>query len=165
KGTPSVLSLSRQTLPNLENSTIEHAVKGGYVLHDVEGENLNIVSTGSEVQIAVAAAEILNKEGIKTRVISLPCWEVFDAQPKEYQLEVFRSGAPYLSLEAYTTVGWQKYSHEQYGLAAWGASGPYDKVYEKFGLTGPNIAAVGKKVVEYYQKKGGEVISPILHAI
>ncbi|KAG8931072.1 Transketolase [Tulasnella sp. 417] len=165
KGTPSVLSLSRQTLPNLENSTIEHAVKGGYVLHDVEGENLNIVSTGSEVQIAVAAAELLAKEGVKTRVISLPCWEVFDAQPKEYQLEVFRSGAPYLSVEAYTTVGWQKYSHEQYGLPAWGASGPYDKVYEKFGLTGPNIAAVGKKVVDFYQKKGGEVTSPLLHAI
>ncbi|KAG8978102.1 Transketolase [Tulasnella sp. 425] len=165
KKTPSVLSLSRQTLPNLENSTVEHAVKGGYVLHDVKDEKLNIVSTGSEVQIAVAAAEILNKEGINTRIISLPCWEVFDAQPKEYQLEVFRSGAPYLSVEAYSTIGWAKYSHEQYGLAAWGASGPYDKVYEKFGLTGPNIAAVGKKVVDYYQKKGGEVISPILHAI
>ncbi|KAG8897985.1 Transketolase [Tulasnella sp. 403] len=162
--TPSIISLSRQNLPNLQNSTIEHAVKGGYVLHDVAGENLNIVSTGSEVQIAVAAAELLEKEGIKTRIISLPCWEVFDAQPKEYQLEVFRSGAPYLSLEAYSTSGWQKYSHEQYGLAAWGASGPYDKVYAKFGLTGPNIAAVGKKVVEFYKSRG-EVVSPLVHAI
>ena len=115
---PSVLSLSRQNLPNLQNSTVENAVKGGYVLHDVEGnaEALNIVSTGSEVQIAVAAAEILEKEGIKTRIISLPCWEVFDAQPKEYQLSVFRGGAPYLSLEAYNTVGWQKYSHEVHFL-------------------------------------------------
>jgi len=165
KKTPSILSLSRQNLPNLQNSTIAHAAKGGYVLHDVEKEDLNIVSTGSEVQIAVAAAEILEKEGIKTRIISLPCWAVFDAQPKEYQLEVFRSGAPYLSLEAYSTVGWQKYSHEQYGLAAWGASGPYDKVYEKFGITGPNIAAVGKKVADFYKKKGGEVVSPILHAL
>ncbi|KAG8857606.1 Transketolase [Tulasnella sp. 330] len=165
--TPSVIALSRQNLPNLVNSTVEHAVKGGYVLHDVADgkENLNIVSTGSEIQIAVAAAEILEKEGIKTRIISLPCWEVFDAQPKEYQLEVFRSGSPYLSLEAYSTTGWQKYSHESYGLTAWGASGPFDKVYEKFGLTGSNVAAVAKKVTEFYQKKGGEVISPLLHAI
>ncbi|KAG9013985.1 Transketolase [Tulasnella sp. JGI-2019a] len=165
--TPSIIALSRQNLPNLVNSTIEHAAKGGYVLHDVEGgkENLNIVSTGSEIQIAVAAAEILEKEGIKTRIISLPCWEVFEAQPKEYQLEVFRSGSPYLSLEAYSTSGWQRYSHESYGMTAWGASGPYEKVYEKFGLTGPNIAAVGKKVTEFYQKKGGEVISPLLHAL
>jgi transketolase len=164
---PSVLALSRQNLPNLQNSTVEHAVKGGYVLHDIADrkEALNIVSTGSEVQIAVAAAEVLEKEGIPTRIISLPCWEIFDAQPKEYQLEVFRSGAPYLSLEAYSTVGWQKYSHEQYGLTAWGASGPYDAVYKKFGLTGPNIAAVGKKVVDFYKKKGGEVVSPLLHAL
>ncbi|KAG9026501.1 Transketolase, partial [Tulasnella sp. UAMH 9824] len=126
KGTPSVLSLSRQALLNLENSTIEHASR-----------NLNIVSTNSKVQIAVAAAEILGKGGIKTRVISLLCWEVFDAQPQEYQLEVFRSVAPYLNLEAYTTVGWQNYSHRTSLLS------------ER----------------DYYQKKSGKVISPILHAI
>lgn len=86
-------------------------VKGGHVFHDVEGEDLKIIFTGSEVQIAVAATGILEKECITTRVISLPRWRVFDAQSTKYQLEVLRSGAPYLSLEAYTTVGWQKYSH------------------------------------------------------
>ncbi|CAE6479984.1 unnamed protein product [Rhizoctonia solani] len=166
KKTPSVISLSRQNLPQLENSTIEHAVKGGYVLHEVEKEDLTIVSTGSEVAIAVEAASILEKEGIKTRIVSLPCWEVFDAQPQEYRLSVLRSGAPILSVEAYglQTLGWQKYSHEQHGLPAWGASGPYQKVYESFGLTGANIANLGKKTVEFYKKKGGEVISPLLKA-
>ncbi|KAI0665036.1 transketolase [Cubamyces menziesii] len=163
--TPSVLSLSRQNLPNLEGSTIERALKGGYVVHEVEGEDLTIVSTGSEVSIALEAAQKLNAEGVKTRVVSLPCWSIFDLQPAEYKLSVLRSGAPILAVEALSTIGWQKYSHEAFGLTGWGASGPYKKVYEKFGLTGPNIAAVGKKVVDFYKKKGGEVVSPLVKAI
>ncbi|EMD38633.1 hypothetical protein CERSUDRAFT_113807 [Gelatoporia subvermispora B] len=163
--TPSILSLSRQNLPNLENSTIERASRGGYVLHEVEGEDLTIVSSGSEVSIVLEAAQKLQAEGIKARVVSLPCWSVFDQQPADYRLSVLRSGAPILSVEALNTLGWAKYSHEQYGLEAWGASGPYKKVYEKFGLTGSNIATVGKKVVDFYRKKGGEVISPLVKAI
>ncbi|KAI0721538.1 transketolase [Cerioporus squamosus] len=156
--TPSILSLSRQNLPNLEGSTIERALKGGYVLHEVQGEDLTIVSTGSEVSIALEAAVKLNSEGIKTRIVSLPCWSIFDSQPAEYKLSVLRSGAPILAVEALSTLGWQKYSHEAFGLTGWGASGPYKKVYEKFGLTGP-------KGCRLLQKKGGEVISPILKAI
>ncbi|OCH95652.1 transketolase [Obba rivulosa] len=162
--TPSILSLSRQNLPNLENSTIERASLGGYVLHEVEGEDLTFVSSGSEVSIVLEAAQKLQAEGIKARVVSLPCWSIFDQQPEEYRLSVLRSGAPILSVEALATLGWQKYSHEQYGLEGWGASGPYQKVYEKFGLTGSNLAAVGKKVAEFYKKKGGEVISPLVKA-
>jgi len=67
-------------------------------------------------------------------------------------------------LEAYTTLGWERYSHEQFGLKGWGASGPYDQVYAKFGITGPNIAEIGKKVIAFYKKKGGEVISPLIKA-
>ncbi|KAF4615121.1 hypothetical protein D9613_002773 [Agrocybe pediades] len=163
--TPSVLSLSRQNLPNLEGSTIEKASRGGYVLHEETNEDLTIVSTGSEVSIAVEAAAKLKAEGIKTRIVSLPCWLTFDQQDEDYRLSVLRSGAPILSLEALSTAGWQKYSHEQFGLPAWGASGPYQKVYEKFGITGTNIAAVGKKVVEFYKAKGGEVVSPLVKAI
>ena len=113
RGTPSILSLSRQNLPNLEGSSIERAVRGGYVLYEVEGkEDLTIVSTGSEVPIALEAASKLKQEGLKVRVVSLPCWSVFDKQGKEYKLSVLRSGAPILSLEALSTVGWHKYSHE-----------------------------------------------------
>ncbi|KAL6309105.1 transketolase [Sparassis latifolia] len=163
--TPTILSLSRQNLPNLEGSTIERAAKGGYVLHEEQNEDLTIVSTGSEVSIVLEAATKLIAEGIKTRVVSLPCWSIFDAQPEEYRLGVLRSGAPILSVEAYSTLGWQKYSHEQFGLSGWGASGPYKKVYEKFGLTGPNIAIVAQKVVNFYKKKGGEVVSPLVRAL
>lgn len=164
ESTPSILSLSRQNLPNLAGSTIEKAVRGGYVVQEESNEALTIVSSGSEVTIALDAAAKLGAEGIKTRVVSLPCWLVFDQQPEEYRLSVLRSGAPILSLEALSTAGWQKYSHEQYGLPGWGASGPYQKVYEKFGITGSNIAAVGKKVVEFYKQKGGEVVSPLVKA-
>ncbi|KAK7469243.1 Transketolase [Stygiomarasmius scandens] len=165
KKTPSVLSLSRQNLPNLEGSTIEKALKGGYVVHEEDNEDLTIVSAGSEVSIAVEAAGKLKAEGIKTRVVSLPCWLTFDQQPQEYRLSVLRNGAPILSLEALSTAGWQKYSHEQYGLPGWGASGPYQKVYEKFGITGSNIAVVGKKVVDFYKQKGGPVVSPLFKAL
>ena len=98
--TPSILSLSRQNLPNLENSSIELASKGGYVLHEEEAEHLTIVSTGSEVSIALEAASKLRAQGIRARIVSLPCWLVFDQQPQEYRLRVLRSGAPILSLEA-----------------------------------------------------------------
>ncbi|GJE97081.1 transketolase [Phanerochaete sordida] len=165
KTTPSILALSRQNLPNLEASTVERAMKGGYVVHEVEGEDLTFVSTGSEVSIVLEAAKKLEAEGVKARVVSLPCWEIFDSQPEEYRLSVLRSGAPILSVEAYNTMGWAKYSHEQFGLPSWGASGPYKQVYEKFGLTGDNLSVVGKKVVSFYKKKGGEVISPLVKAL
>jgi transketolase len=98
--TPSILSLSRQNLPNLEKSSIEVAAKGGYVLHEEESEHLTIVATGSEVSIALEAASKLRAQGIRVRIVSLPCWLVFDQQPQEYRLRVLRSGAPILSLEA-----------------------------------------------------------------
>ena len=98
--TPSILSLSRQNLPNLEGSTMERALKGGYVVHEVQGEDLTIVSSGSEVSIALEAAAALGAAGVKTRVVSLPCWSIFDMQPAEYRLSVLRSGAPILSVEA-----------------------------------------------------------------
>ncbi|KIJ25679.1 hypothetical protein M422DRAFT_273354 [Sphaerobolus stellatus SS14] len=160
----SVLALSRQNLPNLEGSTIEKAARGGYVLREVEGEDLTLISTGSEVAIAVEAAKILENEGLKIRVVSIPAWEVFDAQDEEYRLSVLRSGAPILSFEAMSTQGWAKYSHEQFGLNTFGLSGPYQKVYERFGFTGPNVAEVGKKVIAFYKKRGGEVFSPLTKA-
>lgn len=95
--TPSVLALSRQNLPQLEGSSIDKAAKGGYVLKEVEGGDLTLVSTGSEVSIAVDAAKELEDAGLKVRIVSLPCWEIFDQQTREYQLSVLPHGAPILS--------------------------------------------------------------------
>lgn len=106
---PSVLAFSRQNLPQLEGSTIEKASKGGYVLKEApQGRkaDLTLVSTGSEVSIALEAANILEKQGKTVRLVSLPCFEVFDTQSHEYKMSVFPDGAPVMSVEAMSTQGW-----------------------------------------------------------
>jgi len=162
-GTPSILALTRQNLPQLENSTIENAIKGGYVAVEAENADLTIVSTGSEVAIAIEAIKVLkDQHNITARVVSLPCWEVFDAQDKEYQLKVFPDGIPTLSVEVMSTLGWQKYSHEQFGLNRFGASGPYLNVYKKFEFTPEGIAKRGQLTVDFY--KGLKPRSPVNRA-
>jgi transketolase len=131
KSTPSIFALTRQNLPQLQNSTIGAALKGGYVAVDAENAAITIVSTGSEVSIAIEASTYLQeKHNVVARVVSIPCFEVFDAQSKEYRLSVLPDGIPVLSVEALSTMGWERYSHEQFGLNRFGASGPYKKVYE-----------------------------------
>ena len=131
KSTPSILALTRQNLPQLENSTIENAIKGGYVAVENEGADITLVSTGSEVGICIETVKYLkDNHNLTARVVSLPCWEVFDAQSKEYRLKVIPDGIPSMSVEVMSTLGWEKYSHEQFGLNRFGASGPYKDVYK-----------------------------------
>jgi transketolase len=130
KGTPSILALTRQNLPQLEGSTLENGIKGGYTVLENEGAQITLVSTGSEVSLCLEAVKTLKDQGITARVVSMPCTEVFDAQPKEYQLKVIPGGIPTLSVEVMSTLGWEKYSHEQFGLNRFGASGPYKEVYK-----------------------------------
>jgi transketolase len=130
KQTPSILALTRQNLPQLEGSTIEKAIKGGYVALENENANVTLVSTGSEVSLCLETVKTLKDEGITARVVSMPCVEVFDAQDKEYRLSVIPDGIPTMSVEVMSTLGWEKYSHEQFGLNRFGASGPYKDVYK-----------------------------------
>ncbi|KAI5462658.1 Transketolase, thiamine diphosphate binding domain-containing protein [Mariannaea sp. PMI_226] len=162
KHTPSIIALSRQNLPQLEGSTIEKAAKGGYVLHEVEGADITLISTGSEVGIAVDAAKQLEGQGIKVRVVSMPCTEVFDQQPRDYRLSVLPDGIPSMSIEVMTTHGWERYAHEQFGLNRFGASGAYKDVYKKFEFTPEGIAKRAIKTIEFY--KGFPVRSPINRA-
>ena len=101
--TPSVVSLTRQNLPQLEGSSIEKAEKGGYVLLEDKEAAITLVSTGSEVSICVDAVAKLAEKGIKARVVSIPCFRVFDLQPYDYRISVLPSGHPILSVEAYST--------------------------------------------------------------
>ena len=136
KETPSILALTRQNLPHLEASSVQKALKGGYVALDAENADVTIVSTGSEVSICVDAAKYLKKEhNVTARVVSIPCFEIFDIQDKEYRLSVLPDGIPILSVEAMSTMGWERYSHEQFGLNRFGASGPYKEVYKVCSLT------------------------------
>jgi transketolase len=130
QSTPSILALTRQNLPQLEGSTIENAIKGGYVALEDKSAQVTLISTGSEVAICLEAVKTLADQNIKARVVSMPCTEVFDAQGKEYKLSVIPDGIPTMSVEVMSTLGWEKYSHEQFGLNRFGASGPYKKVYE-----------------------------------
>lgn len=138
KHTPSIIALSRQNLPQLENSTIAHAIKGGYVVHEAEKADITLVSTGSEVGICVDAVKYLKEHhNLTARVVSIPCFEVFDAQSKEYRLSILPDGIPSLSVEAMSTMGWERYTHEQFGLNRFGASGAYKDVYKVTNFANP----------------------------
>ena len=130
KHTPSILALTRQNLPQLEGSSIEAALKGAYAVVEAPNAAITLISTGSEVSICIDAATELQKQGITARVVSVPCFEVFDAQDKAYKLKVLPDGIPILSVEAASTMGWERYAHEQFGLNRFGASGAYKDVYK-----------------------------------
>ena len=131
KSTPSILALTRQDLPQLENSTLENGIKGGYVAVEAEKADITLISTGSEVSICIEAIKYLkDNHQLTARLVSMPCFEVFDAQDKEYRLKCIPDGIPALSVEVMSTLGWERYSHEQFGLNRFGASGTYTDVYE-----------------------------------
>ncbi|EJP67445.1 transaldolase-like protein [Beauveria bassiana ARSEF 2860] len=164
KHTPSIVALSRQNLPQLEGCTIEKATKGAYVLQEVEGANITLISTGSEVGICVdAAKELAEKHNIKARIVSIPCFEVFDTQSKEYRLSVLPDGIPILSVEVMSTMGWERYSHEQFGINRFGASGAYKDVYKKFEFTPEGIAKRAIATVNFW-KDVPNVRSPLNRA-
>ncbi|KAI0869366.1 transketolase [Hypoxylon argillaceum] len=164
KHTPSIIALSRQNLPQLEGSTIEKAIKGGYVLHEVEGAQITLVSTGSEICICIDAVKYLaEKHNIKARVVSIPCFEAFDSQPKEYRLSVLPDGIPSLSVEVMSTMGWERYTHEQFGLNRFGASGAYKDVYKKFEFTPEGVSKRAVATIDFW-KDVPNIRSPINRA-
>ncbi|GBC01909.1 hypothetical protein RclHR1_04380010 [Rhizophagus clarus] len=148
---PSVLCLSRQNLPHLEGSSIENTLKGGYVLKECADARITLTGTGSETSIVVEASKKLESEGIKTRIVSLPCFELFEEQNIEYKSSVFPDGIPILSVEALATFGWSKYAHASVGMTTFGSSGPYQQLYKKYGFTAENISEKAKKTIEFYQ--------------
>lgn len=154
KHTPSVLSLSRQAAPALPNTSPQKVALGAYVLTQFGSGTpaLILTSSGTEVQLAVQTAAAMNSaDGVCVRVVSFPCWELFEDQPLGYQMEVFPDGIPVMSIEASGSHGWQKYSHAPYGMTSYGASGPGGKIYEKFGFTVPNLSARAREVISFYQ--------------
>ncbi len=143
---PSVLALSRQNLPQLRDSASENMVaRGGYRLRAAAAaRRVVLVATGSEVEIAVAAAALLEAEGIGCDVVSMPCWERFDAQPAAWRADVLPADALKVSIEAGVTLGWERYTGAggiNIGVDTFGASAPIDALYAHFGLTAPAIAA------------------------
>jgi len=154
KDRPSVLALTRQDLPQLEGSSVEKTLFGGYVLQEVEGADVTLVGTGSEVSLCVDAAKLLKEQGIKARIVSMPSTTLFDEQSHEYRASVLIDGVPSVSVEAMTTFGWNRYAHESLGIDTFGASGPYKEVYRHFGLVPDIVAAKVQKIVAFYKGEG-----------
>jgi transketolase len=133
---PAVLVLSRQDLPVQANASDEGVSRGAYVLRDAQAEERAlIVATGSEVWVAVAAAEQLEAEGIGTRVVSMPSWELFDQQDDDYRQQVLPPELPSVSVEAGVAMGWSKYVDSSVSIERFGASAPGEVVLEKLGIT------------------------------
>lgn len=148
---PSALVLSRQDLPVLEG--VQKGVRfGGYVLNSEVGDRPRAVlmGTGSEVAILLEAQRLLRDDGVDTRVVSMPCLELFDAQPAGYRDEVLPPQVPRLSLEAGSVQGWYKYvlNGRPIGMDHFGASAPAEQLYLRFGFTAERVVEAVKELVK-----------------
>jgi len=152
---PVALVLTRQNLPILETTadlSREGIKKGAYVVSDANGTpQAQIIATGSEVQLAVAAQKALAEEGIQVRVISMPSWDLFDKQSKEYKDSVILPGVKArLAIEMAHPMGWEKYVGDQgdiLGISTFGASAPGDRVIKEYGFTVENVVSKVKALL------------------
>jgi transketolase len=149
---PSALALSRQSVPTLDPQLTAGAVSGAYVLVEAKGGKADVIllATGSEVHLAVRSAEKLAQMGINARVVSMPCWEVFDQQSQAYRDSVLLPGVPRVAIEAGCSMGWHRYVGEKGGLVTmdrFGKSGPCEIVMEKFGFNVDNVVKVVQNVM------------------
>ncbi len=140
---PTALILSRQAIPVLEGTAqrAEQLQLGAYTLSgDEPGPDIVLVGTGSEVWVCADAAKLLEADGLRVRVVSMPSWELFEEQDEDYQDEVLGAGAPVLAVEAATSFGWSLWADATVSLDHFGASGPGAEVLAHFGFTPENVA-------------------------
>jgi transketolase len=151
---PSVLALTRQNLPTLRTTHTDENLsrKGAYELAPAEGEaKVTFFATGSEVEIALAARALLAKDGIGARVVSMPCWELFDAQSETYRESVLGPGTVKVAIEAAASFGWDRYLGEHgrfIGMKSFGASAPAKDLYKHFGITADAAAEAARSLLK-----------------
>ncbi|SMY07935.1 transketolase [Flavimaricola marinus] len=160
KTTPSVLALTRQGLPTVrkEHKTKNLTAQGAYVLAEAEGKRKAILmATGSEVSVALEAKALLEAEGIGTRVVSMPCWELFEQQPDAYRRKVLPPGPVRVAIEAAVRFGWDRWLMGEggrrekagyVGMDDFGASAPAETLFEEFGITAEATAAKVKSLIK-----------------
>lgn len=156
KHEPAAVVLSRQAVPTLDRNLLAPAdgvARGGYVLADTEGEpDVILIATGSEVGLAVAAREELAADGVAARVVSLPCWELFDRQPRDYRDSVIPpSVRARVAIELASTLGWDRYVGDHgrvIGMHTFGASAPLKALESRFGFTPDAVAATARSCIE-----------------
>ncbi len=151
---PSALVLTRQALPVIDrtcHAPAQGVSRGAYILQDVDHPEVILIGTGSEVHLALAAQEILAAEKVKARVVSMPCWELFEEQPEEYREAVLPSSLrARVAVEAGVTLAWGHYvglDGAVVGLDRFGASAPYQVLYQEFGITAEAVAKAARRVL------------------
>ena len=156
KDRPSVLALSRQGLPmlRLEHDAENLSARGAYILRETPGQcDVTLIATGSEVEIAIEAADKLSDENnIQARIVSMPCWEKFERQDRNYQQETL-GHAPRVAIKAAGRMGWDRWIGSDgafVGMEDFGASAPAADLYQHFGITAANVA---ETVLELIKKK------------
>ena len=149
--TPSLMALSRQKTPavRLDATITENlSARGAYELAPAKGEaQVTLFASGTEVAIALAARDILHDEGIGARVVSTPCWELFDTQPADYRAEVVGGSPARVAVEAGVRQGWDRFIGEDggfVGMSSFGASAPYERLYREFGISPEAVAGEAK---------------------
>jgi transketolase len=159
KTTPSVLALSRQNLPAVRktHTNTNMVAKGGYVLEDAAGKRqVILMATGSEVEIALKARDLLQADGIGTRVVSMPCWELFEEQDAAYRRRVLPPGPVRVAVEAGIRFGWDRWLFGEggkreksgfIGMHGFGASAPAERLYAEMGITAEAAAAKAKSLL------------------
>jgi transketolase len=153
KDGPSTLIFSRQNLPYMERDqqTVANVAKGGYVLRDAANAKAILIATGSEVELAMKAADALGTEGIAVRVVSMPSTDVFERQDAAYKASVLTRGTPRVAIEAGVTDFWYKYvglDGAVVGIDTFGESAPAGVLFKHFGFTVENLAAKVKSVIQ-----------------
>ena len=151
-GTPSAIALSRQKVPyiNPKNTRENKSKKGAYVVNITSHDsNVTIVASGTEVELALKVQEKLKENNIHSKVVSMPCMELFDKQPEDFRNDIIEKNSLVVTLEAGSVISWQKYIKNKgmnIGIDQFGESAPYKDVYNHFGLS-------EEKITNFIQKK------------
>ncbi len=149
---PSAIALTRQGLPVLDRSAVQGAKRGAYVLSDRDDPQVILMGAGSEVHIALSAQKMLDAENVRSRVVSMPSFEVFERQPASYREDVLPPGiTARVSVEAGVTMGWDRFvgsNGASIGLHRFGESAPYKEVYEDLGITADAVVAAAKRTLD-----------------
>jgi transketolase len=144
---PVALVLSRQDLPVLADASEDGVARGAYVLRDAEDPAVVLVGTGSELSVALTAADRLAGDAIRARVVSMPSWELFAAQDEAYRESVLPPGLPKVSVEAGIAQGWSKWVDRSVSIERFGASAPGPEVLERLGITPEGVAGAAVELL------------------
>ena len=149
--TPSAIALSRQKLPyvNPSHTKENKSELGAYVVKSTSEDNaVTLIASGSEVELALQAQKELKEINIESKVVSMPCQELFDQQSKGYKDKIINKNVPVITIEASSLCSWEKYSKNNMGINTFGESAPFKEVYKHFNLTSAKIIELTKKIIK-----------------